>query len=170
MLQVGVPELEDWIIERTRHYEPALVSTDPGFRHAHITVLAPIARWDMAAIAQIAASTAPFDFTLARTGLTPSGWINLWPEPDAPLRTLTQRAMAAHPDVVPFGDPRPMPHLTLDKTGPGVSLASTTDAIAGLLPLYCQAEALELVWYGMNDCHLIERWALTGADQFTPTK
>ena len=40
-LAVPVPALEDWVRERTAHYDPSFVSTDPGFAHAHLTLLAP---------------------------------------------------------------------------------------------------------------------------------
>ena len=29
VLQVGVPELEDWIVARTRHYDDSFISTMP---------------------------------------------------------------------------------------------------------------------------------------------
>ena len=41
VLQVPVPELEPFVLDRTRHYDTDYVSTDPGFVHAHVTALAP---------------------------------------------------------------------------------------------------------------------------------
>ena len=35
VLAVPVPALDDWVRERTRGHDPAWVSTDPGFVHAH---------------------------------------------------------------------------------------------------------------------------------------
>ena len=64
VLQVPVIELEDWIVTRTRHYDAGFISDDPGFHHAHITVLAPLTSWDVEAIAALAASSKPFDFEL----------------------------------------------------------------------------------------------------------
>lgn len=162
VLQVGVPELEAWIVERTRHYDPRLVSTDPNFRHSHITVLAPVLSWDAAAIAQVAASTPPFAFTLERIDVLLDGWINLRPDPDAHFRRLTRRIWDAHPAVVPFGGPEPTPHLTLDMIAADISVASTRALLGGLIPVTCRAEAIELVWYALDDCHLIQRWPLSG--------
>lgn len=161
VLQVGVPELEEWIVARTRHYDSRLVSSDPRFRHAHITVLAPLVRWDETAIAQIAASTPPFAFALRQVDVMPTGWINLRPDPDAAFRRLTRRVWDAHPAVVPFGAPEPAPHLTLDMIAADVSVASTRALLGEAIPVTCRAEAIELVWYGLDECHLIERWPLS---------
>lgn len=162
VLQVGVPALESWSLGRARHYDAAFVSADPGFSHAHVTVLAPLNRWDLAAIAAIAASTAPFRFKLSRQAVFPNGIVYLHPEPDDAFRGLTAAAMSTHPWVEPFGGPNPTPHLTLDALGDGVSAASTRAAVAPLLPARCLASQLELVWYEANNCHLIRRWPFTG--------
>lgn len=162
VLQVGVPELEDWIINRTRFYDPRYISTDPRFRHAHITVLAPLHAWDTAAIGEVAASTARFDYELTRLDVFPNGCIHLPPDPDAPFRDLTRRVWHAHPGVVPNGAPDPVPHLTLDLAGAVVTVESTRALLGDAIPLSCRAEALELVWYEAGNCHLIERWPLTG--------
>ncbi len=164
VVQVGVPELEEWIVRRTRHYDVRFVSADPGFRHAHITVLAPLQRWSSDDLAAIAASTAPFDFALRCIRVFPNGCIHLPPEPDADFRTLTRRVWDAHPDIIPNGAPDPAPHLTLDLASPEVSLTSTRHLLGDAIPVLCRAEALELVWYEAGNCHLIERWPL-GSDE-----
>lgn len=162
VLQVGVPELEDWIVARTRHYDARYLSSDPRFRHAHITVLAPLRRGecDLAAMARIAASTAAFDFALRDLAVFANGCIHLPPFPDAPFRELTRRAWAAHPTAVPNGAPDPAPHLTVDMIGPAVTLASTRALLDDVIPVVCRARALELVWYQAGNCHLLERWQM----------
>ena len=60
VLQVGVPELEDWIVARTRHYDARYLSSDPRFRHAHITVLAPLQRGEIALDAAFERGIEPF--------------------------------------------------------------------------------------------------------------
>lgn len=160
VLQVGVPELEDWIIARTRHYDAGFVSSDPAFRHAHITVLAPLHDWDTDAIAAIAAETAPFRYRLARVAVFPDGCLHLPPEPDTGFRELTRRVWDAHPQIVPNGAPDPAPHLTVDRLGPGVSVASTEALLGEAIPVESMATALELVWYQSGDCRLIRRFEL----------
>lgn len=160
VLQIGVPELEDWIVARTRHYDDSFISTDPDFRHAHITILAPLEHWDERAFAEIAASTPAFDYRLDRVAAFPNGCLHLPPAPDAPFRELTRRAWAAHPGIVPNGAPDPQPHLTVDWLAPQVSIASTQELLGPAVPVDCAAEALELVWYESNNCHLIRRFDL----------
>lgn len=163
VVQIGVGELEAWIVARTRHYDDRYLSRDPRFTHAHITVLAPLLDWDAAALAEIAASTAPFEYSLAEVDVFPDGFIHLPPRPDKAFRALTRRVWNAHPGVVPNGAPAPVPHLTLDLLAPGVSVASTRGLLGDLIPVTCRAEALELVWYQAGNCHLIESWPL-GSD------
>lgn len=160
VLQVGVPELESWIVARTRHYDPGFVSSDPRFRHAHITVLAPLTDWDSAAIARIAAGTPGFSFELNRVDVFPDGCLYLPPTPDQQFRELTRQAWAAHPHVKPNGAPSPAPHLTVDRLAPEVTMASTRALLGRNIPVTCHAKALELVWYEADNCHLIERYEL----------
>ena len=138
------PSLSDWIVARTRHYDARYLSSDPRFRHAHITVLAPLRRGecDLAAMARIAASTAAFDFALRDLAVFANGCIHLPPFPDAPFRELTRRAWAAHPTAVPNGAPDPAPHLTVDMIGPAVTLASTRALLDDVIPVVCRARAL----------------------------
>lgn len=164
VLQVGVPALEAWVRARTRHYDPRFVSADAGFRHAHITVLAPLSRWDEAAVAQIAGGLAPFEYELGRLEVFPDGVVHLRPHPDDGFRQLTRAVWAAHPDVVPFGAPTPTPHLTLDRLADDVSVASTLESLGGMLPARGRADALELVWYEADKCHLIRSWPLGRSD------
>lgn len=165
VLQVAVPELEDWISARTRHYDPRYLSSDPRFAHAHITVLAPLRpdEVDLAAIARIAATTRPFEFALREIHVFPNGCVYLKPDPDEPFRELTRRAWQAHPAVTPNGAPNPQPHLTLDLLSAAVTVPSTRASLGDLMPAQGRAEALELVWYAPSECRLIDRWPM-GSD------
>lgn len=162
VLQVAVPQLEEWIVARTRHYDAAFVSCDPRFHHAHITVLAPILAWDADACARLAATTSPFDYRLEKIDVFPDGYIHLCPTPDKPFRALTSAAWRAHARVIPNGAPDPSPHLTLDRVAPGVDVASTRALLGDTIPASCRASGLELVWYEADDCHLIDSWPFGG--------
>lgn len=155
-----MPALESWVRARSAHYDRRFLSHDPEFLHAHITVLAPLTVWDEDALAHLAAATEPFSFRLETLDLFPNGVVYLAPTPDLHFRHLTQQAWELMPDVVPFGVPSPQPHLTLDAVGPDVTVASTRNAIAPLLPAVGQATSLELVWYEADNCRLLRRWSL----------
>lgn len=160
VLQIPVPEMEDWIVDRTRFYDTAFLSDDPGFHHAHITVLAPITTWNLDAIADLAASSSPFDFELADIAVFPGGTIYLRADPVPQFKRLIHAAWRAHADVHPYGGDDPLPHLTLDRLSETVSVASTRKLITRPLPVHGRANSLELVWYRADECHLIERWML----------
>ena len=158
---MAVPALEDWVRDRTRHYEPAFVSEDPGFPHAHVTVLAPFPADALAEAAAIAASVAPFSFALERTAIFPDGTIHLVPEPDASLRALTAAARRSLPGVEPYwGRFDPVPHLTLDRRGVGVTLESTAAAVAGSLPARASVTELILSWWEEGGCRVVGRFPL----------
>lgn len=162
VLQVGVPALETWVRSRSAHYDPRFVSDDADFSHAHITVLAPLTRWDTRALVRLAADTEPFTYTLSRLATFPNGVIYLACDPEGPFRDLTARAWRLLPDVIPFGAPDPTPHLTLDACGEGVTQATTRDAIADVLLAVCRATHLDLVWYEADRCHVLGQWRLGG--------
>ncbi|MDN4172789.1 2'-5' RNA ligase family protein [Nocardioides sp. SOB77] len=160
-----VPPVEPVVRERHAHYDPAWVSADPAFVHAHVTALGP---WlvdpsaaDLATVAEVAAGLGPFDFVLERVATFGSGIIHLVPEPDGPFRELTSRLAAAFPQCPPYaGEFEPVPHLTLDLTSTEVSEASTRELVAGLVPARCRAEWLDLAWYQADGCRLLHRWPL----------
>ncbi len=162
MLQIPVAEMEDWIVNRTRYYDPSFVSDDPEFRHAHITVLAPMIEWHLDAIGELAESVRPFDFELDRLDVFSDGTIYLHVDPVVRFKQLTAAAWQAHRDVRPFGGDDPLPHLTLDRISDAVGLESTARLLNRSLPIHGRAESLELVWYRSNQCHLIRRWPLSG--------
>lgn len=161
VLLVAVPPLEDWVRERTAHYDPGFVSDDPGFAHAHVTVLAPFPARALDEAAAVASVVAPFDFTLSRVAVFPDGVVHLVPEPDDGFRALTNAARRLLPDVAPYwGRFDPVPHVTLDRLGPGVTRATVSDAVAHLLPARARAEELLLTWWESGGCRVLARFGL----------
>jgi hypothetical protein len=169
VLQVPVPQLEPFVRGRHAHYDPAYVSGDPTFGHAHVTALGPFLPQEslttaaLAAVAEIASSTAPFDFTLERIDTFPNGIVHLLPEPAESFATLTRRLCTAFPQCPPyageFGDV--VPHLTLDALSTEVTEASTGAAVAPWLPARCRAEQLQLAWYEPDACRVLRAWPLS---------
>ncbi|TIC88558.1 2'-5' RNA ligase family protein [Nocardioides sp. GY 10113] len=166
VLVVPVPALEPFVRARWAHYDPAWVSADPAFTHAHVTALSPW-REDpdpdaLARVARIAAATPAFDFTLAAVDAFPDGTLHTPPAPAAPFADLTARLWSAFPDCPPyggaFGEGPSVPHVTLDRVADDVSVASVRTALGGTLPAACRAEALEWHWYDEGDCHVRGRW------------
>lgn len=169
VLLVPVPALEPWVRERWEHYAPTWVSRDPAFTHAHVTVLAP---WvaepsaeDLAAVAKIAATVAPFGFTLSTVEAFADGLLHLVPTPAAPFAALTAALWARFPDHPPYAGafPDPVPHLTLDQASTSVSVASVRASLGTLLPATCRAERLELHRYDEGGCRVLASWPLGGA-------
>lgn len=160
VLQIAVPGMEEFIVAQNRFYDDSFVSADPRFHHAHITVLAPLTAWDTQAIAEIAASTPPFQIELRQVATFSNGIIHLKLADEAPAKALTRRLWAAHPQIVPNGAPDPTPHLTLDLATGEVDQSRVEQQVAGLLPVVFRAEQVELVWYEANNCHWIASWAL----------
>lgn len=169
VLLVPVPELEEFVRERTVHYDASFLSADPAFVHAHITVLGPFLTApgdaDLAAVAEIAATTGAFDYTLARVAEFPDGLLHLPPEPAEPFRELTRRLAAAYPQCPPYAGafPDPVPHLTLDQRGPGVDAASVSRALAPSVPARCRADRIALHRYANHDCRVLAEWKLDGS-------
>lgn len=167
MLQLPVPALEDWVVARTRHYDPSFVSADERFGHAHITALGPFdprpGREVLATVASIAAQTAPIDVRLERLGQFPNGIIHLVPEPEEPFTRLTARLVEAFPQFPPYAGefgPAVAPHLTLDAASQDVSIDSTRRALAGAVPVSTRLDTLQLAWWEAGGCRVLEQWAL----------
>ncbi|MEI5675897.1 MULTISPECIES: 2'-5' RNA ligase family protein [unclassified Nocardioides] len=166
VLQVPVPELEEFVRGRHAHYDPGFVSADPAFVHAHVTALGPflpsLDRHARERLATVVAGTAPFEVVLERVATFPDGIIHLVPEPARPFQDLTRRLFAAFPECPPYAGAydEVRPHLTLDLRSAEVSEASTRAALADLLPVRCRAERLDLAWWADGDCRLLESWRL----------
>lgn len=169
VLAVPVPALEPYVRGRWQHYDPAWVSRDPAFTHAHVTALAPFlpepTPEDLAVVAAIARSTPAFGYTLDAVAAFPDGIIHLVPEPAGPFATLTAQLWAAFPQCPPyageFGDV--VPHVTLDHAGTGVTVASVAADLAPVLPVAGRADRLELHRYAEGDCRVLASWPLAAA-------
>lgn len=167
VLQLPVPALEAWVVERTRFYDDGFVSTDPAFGHAHITALAPFAPdptpAHLATVGRIAARTHPIPVRLDEIAQFPDGIIHLVPEPDGSLRSLTDALVEAFPDFPPYEGrfgPRVDPHLTLDAASDEVTMASTRRLLGGVLPVTCTLTELQLAWWESGRCHVVASWPL----------
>lgn len=166
VLAVPVTVLDTVVRERTACYDASYVSTDPGFVHAHVTMLAP---WvphptgaDRALVARIALDTPAFEVELAELGVFPDGVVHLRPEPDGPLRRLTSRLAAAFPDFPPYGGryDDPAPHLTLDRLSASVTLESVRARIDTIVPATVAVDRIDLQWWTNDDCRLLATFPL----------
>ncbi|MDP3890867.1 2'-5' RNA ligase family protein [Nocardioides sp.] len=164
VLVVPVPELEAFVRQRWEHYDPAWVSTDTAFTHAHITVLAPFlphtSRTDLDRLGEIAAGMLPIDFRLDEVHVFPDGVIHLRPEPCGPFEALTRLAWESFPACPPYGGRYDVvtPHLTLDLAAGPVTVASTRTLLGDAVPVRCRAERLELHWYAAGGCRVQHSW------------
>lgn len=170
-LVVPVPELEPLVRARHGHYDPAYVSADPTFAHAHITVLAPFVDPDTvpqvaSLIEQIASETMPFEFELTRVATFPNGIIHLVPQPATGFRELTTAVCRAVPGYPPYagaygsGVDSVAPHLTVDACGPGLDEDLVRSWVAPQLPVPARADRLQLSWYESGACRTLAVWPL----------
>jgi hypothetical protein len=167
VLQLPVPALEEWVRDRTAHYDAGFVSADPRFAHAHITALGPFAPSPsvaaLATIARLAGATAPVMVRLADLAQFPNGIIHLVPEPGERLRDLTARLVAAFPDWPPYGGEfgdDVQPHLTVDAASDEVSLTTTAALLADVVPVEVLLDRLQLAWWESGDCRVLHEWRL----------
>lgn len=166
VLQVPVPQLEEFVRGRHAHYDPGFVSADPAFTHAHVTVLGPflpVPEADaLARVSTVLAETEPFDFVLARAATFADGIIHLVPEPGRPFQDLTIRLFAAFPECPPYAGAHDevLPHLTLDLAAGPVTEASTLAALGDAVPARCRADRVDLAWWAECDCRLLDSWRL----------
>lgn len=168
VLQVPVPELEPFVLARTRHYDSDYVSADPRFVHAHVTALGPFLHGHdlndeaMGQIGEIACATMPFAYALERVGTFPNGIVHLLPEPADPFAMLTATLWRAFPQCPPYAGAFAdvVPHLTLDALSDDVTEASTRTLVSPHVPVHCRAERLDLVWYEPGACQVLHSWRL----------
>lgn len=166
---VPVGELEPFVLARTRHYDEAWVSTDPAFTHAHVTLLAPWVREpsrdDLAVLGAIAATTPPFEFSASHVQQFPDGTIHLPADPPDDLSRLMRRIADAFPQHPPYGGAfgsidTLTPHVTLDRAAGGVTVRSTQQLLADLVPTTCAADRIEVHWYAERDCRVLASFDL----------
>lgn len=166
VLVVPVPELESFVRERTRHYDPSFLSADPDFVHAHVTVLGPFLpdpeAADLDRVARLAAATTAFDFGFDDVAEFPDGLLHLLPEPDGPFRELTRLLVAEFPGCPPYAGefPDPVPHLTLDQRADGIDADTVRAALGSTLPARCRADRIALHRYANHDCRVLAEWKL----------
>jgi hypothetical protein len=175
VLQIPVLALEPWVRTRNTFYDPAYVSDDPWFTHAHVTALGPFPPASTAtlspanadSIAQAASAVPPFSATFDQVATFSTGIIHLQPDTQATqaFAAITATLMAAFPDVLPYeGRFTPLPHLTLDLEHTAadgeVTEASTRASVQHLLPAREHVTHLDLAWYAPQECRLLARWEL----------
>jgi 2'-5' RNA ligase len=165
---VAVPPLEDWVRGRSAYYDPAYVSVDRRFAHAHITLLGPfLDRISLTAVAldrvgSVLARHEPFPLALDRVAAFAGGTIYLRPEPAENVSRLTADLVEAFPGLRPYGGrfADVVPHLTLDHIGPGVDVDSVRQSLADLLPVRAEVREVSLSWYEQDACRELARWRL----------
>ena len=169
VLALPVPELDAWVRERTRHYDASFVSADSSFVHAHVTVLGP---WlpdpdaqDLARVAEVLVGVPHLEVLLAEVAAFPDGLVHLVPEPAGPLSALTRRLAEAFPQCPPYEGryADPVPHLTLDRLGDGVSLGSVRASLGDLLPLRTTLDRVDLQRWANHGCRRLATWPLQRA-------
>lgn len=145
---------------RLERWAPDYLRADGGI-NAHITVLAPFlpeAKLDAATLSllrETCAAASPFELTLGRLARFADGLVYAVPEPDRPLRALTDAVLARWPALVPYGGiADPVPHLSLDH-GPIAPLASELE-----LPTRTAVDRLELVRYAPGDTRALITFTL----------
>ena len=141
VLLVPVPQLEPFIRARWEHYDPAWVSDDPAFAHAHVTLLSPFLAPPLSAgvrrtLLRALSGHHAFRFDLRRIATFPNGIVHALPEPDDGFRRLTADLVAGFPQCPPYAGefPDPVPHLTLDLAHGEVTEASVACAVAACCP------------------------------------
>lgn len=169
-LTVPVPALEDWVVERTRHYDPSFLSRDPAFSHAHLTLLAP---WvpdpssaDLERVGEVLSRVTASEVDLVRVAVFPDGLVHAVPEPDEPFRALTRALVEAFPAYPPYGGRYsatggPVPHVTLDRVGEGVSVDWVRRSVGDRLPARLVVDRVDLQWWANDDCRVLHSWRLS---------
>jgi hypothetical protein len=167
-LVVPVPALEPFVRWRTRHYDPAYLSADPTFAHAHVTLLGPFvgpAQLTPAlsrTIGRVLLGHRAFTAWFETVAQFPDGMIHLLPRDERPLRRLTADLAAAFPDHPPYGGRylEPRPHLTLDRAGPDVDIETVRRWVHDVVPAKAEVQEARLSWYEQDACRTLATWPL----------
>ncbi|MFG2296047.1 2'-5' RNA ligase family protein [Streptomyces sp. NPDC048603] len=149
-LVIGVPEAEPAVRGWRERLDPAARAGVP----AHVTVLYPFldeSRIDeglCTALAEVFARHAEFDLRFARCGRFP-GVLYLAPEPDGPLRRLTEAVVARWPEAPPYAGKftEVVPHLTVVQGEEDEVLDEIEAAVGGRLPFTCRVSSVDLMVY-----------------------
>lgn len=162
---IPVPEAERLVAGWRAGYD----RTEPLGFPAHVTLLYPfLAPGEMdagvgAALAEVAASTPPFEFEL--TGVC--GFRNvIWlaPEPAEGFMGPTRRLRELYPDLPPYGDATRTvpPHLTVARSDDQGLLAEATERLVAQLPVRCSAREMWLLVEASPKWQLSSRYELGG--------
>lgn len=174
VLAVPVPALDGWVRERTRGHDPAWVSADPGFVHAHVTALGP---WlaeptdgDLDRVAELLSRVPAFDAELVDLAVFPDGLVHLRPEPVGAFGSLTSLLAEAYPQCPPYEGRYAdvVPHLSLDQVGARgavgpVTLEQVVAEVAPLLPVRTRVDRVDLQWWQAGGCRLLRSFHLAPA-------
>ena len=158
-LIVEIPDAESIVSDIRRRYDPVSQRGIP----AHITALYPFVVLDdinevvLHRVQSCAKQIRVFDFDLIGLNEFPDA-IWLKPDPDAPLRALTQSLTNEFPDFAPYGGKfaDPHPHLTLAQVGDvehqRILIPELIRQLQAHLPHSCTAHALSLFACDAQGC------------------
>ncbi|KQX50161.1 MULTISPECIES: 2'-5' RNA ligase family protein [unclassified Streptomyces] len=147
-LIVRIPEAEPYVRRWRERLDPSARAGVP----AHVTVLFPFldeSRMDAlvhAALADVLGGQQAFDLRFERCGRFP-GVLHLVPEPDAPLRQLTEAIAERWPEAPPYGGRHAeiVPHLTIAQGQEDGVLEEIEAGLAGRLPFTAHVASVELI-------------------------
>ncbi|MFI7005351.1 2'-5' RNA ligase family protein [Streptomyces sp. NPDC050145] len=147
-LIVRIPEAEPAVRAWRERFDPSARAGVP----AHVTVLFPFldeSRIDAlvhAALANVLGSHPAFDLRFERCGRLP-GVLYLAPEPDTPLRRLTEAIAERWPEAPPYGGrfAEIVPHLTIAQGQEDAALEEIEADLAGRLPFTARVSSVELI-------------------------
>jgi 2'-5' RNA ligase len=148
-LIVPVPEAEPVVGPLRESLDPSAAWGVP----AHVTVLYPFLAPDaiddevLAALTATIGATARFDLAFARVDWF--GELVLWlaPEPDQPLRELTNAVWQRFPQAPPYGGAHAdvIPHLTVGDHAPPEALRAAAQTVSAQLPVSTTVEVVRLI-------------------------
>ncbi|MFD3548770.1 2'-5' RNA ligase family protein [Streptomyces sp. NPDC058655] len=149
-LIVQVPEAEPAVRAWRERVDPSAQDGVP----AHVTVLFPFldaSRVDegvVAALAEVLGGHRAFDLRFERCGRLPDV-LYLVPEPDAPLRRLTEAVAARWPEAPPYEGrfTEVIPHLTIAQGQEDEVTREIEAGVLDLLPLTSRVSSVRLMAY-----------------------
>ncbi|MEU4091531.1 2'-5' RNA ligase family protein [Streptomyces sp. NPDC026673] len=149
-LIVRIPEAEPAVRRWRERLDPSAQAGVP----AHVTVLFPFldeSRMEAlvhSALADVLGGHQAFDLRFERCGRFPEV-LYLVPEPDAPLRRLTEAIADRWPEVPPYGGrfAEVVPHLTIAQSPEDAVLAEIEADLSAMLPFTSHVASVELIVY-----------------------
>ena len=145
---IPVPAVEPVVSRWRAKFDPAAAAGVP----AHLTVLYPFldaARLTSVVVrdlSDLVAEHPAFDVTYSRCGTFPHV-LYLVPDPDEPLRRLTQALADRWPEAPPYGGAiaEPTPHLTITLTASPDEMAQAEVDVTARLPITTTVDRAELI-------------------------